>query len=357
MVRYSVLVLLICYGFGLKAATPPPAIDVFVTPVQATEVTDSIEALGTLKANESVALTASVSEVVTAIHFEDGERVQAGDLLVELSSSEEQALKTEYKYTLAEAEAQLKRISRLATRGDASQSLLDEQRRVRDVSKARLTAVESQLTDRQVKAPFDGVVGLREISVGAFVSPGVVLTTLIDDRQLKLDFAVPAIHLPKLTKGMTLVARTRVHPNKTFSGKVVAIDNRVDPVSRTLQIRALLPNADHQLLPGFLMEIDLLSNKRQALVLPEEALTPVGRKQFVYLVQDDQVKRQEVSLGSRWPGRVEILTGLSVGDQVIAHGTDKLSDGSKINIVAREDVSEFLSKDDSQVGNEQGSAL
>ena len=105
------------------------------------------------------------------------------------------------------------------------------------------------------------------------------------------------------------------------------------------------------------MQIDLLTNKRQALIVPEESLTPVGRNQFVYIVQNDQVKRQQVSIGSRWPGQVEILMGLKAGDQVITHGTDKVSDGSTVNIVAKEKVSEFLSQDDSQVSEEQGSAL
>lgn len=337
----------LCFGQWALMAKAADTIDVIVAPVQQQAVADQVEALGTLRANERVEITTRVSEVVTAVHFSDGQRVEAGQLLVELSGDEEQALLSEFQYTVDEAEAQLQRIRAVAQRGDASKSLLDEQLRERNVAQARLRAIESRLQDRQITAPFAGLLGLRNVSVGTYVSPGNILTTLIDDRQLKLDFSVPAVYLSELRPGMTIEAKSRVYPGKVFTGEVIALNNQVDTVSRAVTVRALIPNPKHVLIPGLLLEVTLATRQRQALLIPEEALLPNGNDQFVFVaVNIDgrfQAERRQVTIGSRWPGLVEIRSGLKAGEQVVIHGGDKLKNGVFIKITDKNAVSEFLS--------------
>lgn len=329
------------------ADAPGKPIEVIAVAVQQQPVADQVEALGTLRANERVEISTNVSEVVTAVHFSDGQRVAAGQLLVELSGAEEQALLSEFKFTVDEAEMQLKRIKAVAQKGDASKSLLDEKMRERNVAQARLKAIESRLQDRQIRAPFAGLLGLRNVSVGTYVSPGDVLTTLIDDSQLKLDFSVPAVFLNELKSGMAIEARSRVYPDQVFTGKVIALNNQVDTVSRAVTVRAVIPNTSHMLIPGLLLEVRLPTRQREALLIPEEALLPNGSNQFVFVAVDvdGQVKaeRRQVHIGSRWPGRVEILNGVAAGEQVVIHGGDKLTDGAFIKIVEKASVSKFLS--------------
>ena len=313
---------------GLMICLPAMATGVIVAQVQRTELTDLVEALGTLKASESVTLTALVTETVSAVHFDDGARVAAGQVLVEMTSAEEQALLNEARVARDDAERQLKRVRSLARQGSASESLLDQQQRDFDTARARLEAIESRLGDRVIKAPFAGVVGLRQISVGALVNPGEAITTLDDDRVMKLDFPVPSVFLPSLEKGLAIEARAQAWPDQVFSGRVAAVDSRVDPLTRSVLVRALIDNPDRRLRPGLLMQVALLSNARSALVVPEEALEPEGRQQYVWQVQaDSSVVRVPVQVGSRQPGRAEILSGLQEGDRVVIHGHQKIRPG------------------------------
>lgn len=324
---------------ALAAAEPAPATPVFVHPVAETVIEDRIEALGTLRANESVALTASVTETVTALHFDDGDRVAAGQVLVEMTSAEEHAQLEEARATVEEAWRQYQRIKSLQERQTAAESLLDQRRREWETARARLAAIESRLADRLLRAPFAGVVGLRNVSVGALVEPGDLITTLDDDSVMKLDFAVPAIYLALLAPDLAVTATTRAWQERRFEGRVKSIDSRVDPVTRTVIVRALLDNPDHVLRPGMLMQVELLNRRRTAIVIPEECLVPQGERQFVYVVDpaDHSVERRAVRIGTRRPGEVEIVEGLAAGELVITDGTLKVRPGARVSIRAMDD--------------------
>lgn len=326
----------------------PPALavaagpDVIVAEAKSEPWTDRTEALGTLRANESVVVTANVTETISDIHFEDGQRVNAGDILVEMTSAEEDALLEEVRARVDEAERQYDRVQSLAERGSASASLLDERRRELDTARATLVAVESRLKDRVVKAPFAGVVGLRNISLGALVEPGDVITTLDDDRTMKLDFTVPSIFLPSLRPGLAIEARAPALGEQRFDGEISAVDTRVDPVTRSVQVRALLPNPERVLRPGLLMRVELLRNPRRAPTLPEEALLHRGDDHFVLaLTQGDDgatlAERRQVQIGARRPGFVEITDGLQAGARVITHGNDKAKPGEPVSVMAVDD--------------------
>lgn len=318
---------------------------VIVAPVRSEAIHDRVEALGTLRAQESVELSVSVTEVVSAIHFEDGDRVEAGAVLVEMASAEVQALLQEARATVQEAARQYERVQSLADQGTASKSLLDQQKRDLETARARLSALESRLAeDLIIKAPFAGVLGLRNISVGALVEPGDLITTLDDDSVLKLDFPVPTTFLQAARPGLAIVARSAAYGEREFRGEVRSIDSRVDPVTRSVQVRALVPNPERLLKPGMLMQVDLLQNPRQGLTVPEEALLSLGQTHAVFVVAGDRpvVRRREVDTGVRWRGRVEVLDGLAAGEQVVTHGTTRVKDGETVTVKAVDDGSRSL---------------
>lgn len=323
--------------------TAPAPSPVIVAAVRTERFVYPVEALGTLKANESVSVTANVTETVSAIYFDDGQRVDKGQLLVEMTSAEEHALLEEGRARVAEAERQYYRVKSLATKGSASESLLDERKRDVDTARALLVAIESRLADRLVKAPFAGVLGLRNISPGALVEPGDVIATLDDDSVMKLDFAVPSVFLTALEPGLDIAAKARAYGGRRFVGKIRSIDSRVDPVTRSIQVRALIPNPDRTLKPGILMQVELLRNPRDALVVPESALLHQGEEHFVMVVgQQNTAERRAVQLGARRPGEVELVSGVAAGDRVITRGNDTVRPGQRVEVLALDDGSQSL---------------
>ncbi len=333
---FTSICLALIFSFSTVWGQQP--VPVIVKAAKVDRFVNRVEALGTLRAKETVDLTATVTDKVTAIHFEDGQRVKAGDILVEMTNEEEQALLEEEKSTLDEAKKQYERVRPLVERGAASRSLLEQRRREYDTAQARSRAIESRLRDRLIVAPFSGVVGLRNISVGALIEPGDLITTLDEDSTMKLDFTVPAIHLATLRTGLPVIARTPSYGERTFQGEVTGISSRIDRTTRSIIVRALLPNPDRLLKTGLLMSVDLLKNPRDAVMIPEEALIPSGQVNHV-LVVDKAAKppvamKREVVIGGRRPGEVEIVSGLAVGEYVVIHGNLRTRPGQEVEIIA-----------------------
>ena len=333
---------------GIGRASAQQAVPVIVKAVVIDRFVDRVEALGTLRANETVELTATVSEIVTAVHFEDGQRVETGSILVEMTNDEEHALIEEERSTVAEAKRQYDRLQPLVKRGAASISLLDQRRREYETAKARLRALESKLQDRLIIAPFSGVVGFRNISVGALIEPGDLITTMDDDSVMKLDFTVPSIHLASLETGLPIVSTSPAFVGRQFEGIVASINSRIDPVTRAIVVRAILPNPERMLKPGLLMQVALLKNPRDVLVIPEEALIPSGRDNHVLVVdrsvQPAIAQRRQVTTGGRRPGEVEILGGLKSGEFVIVDGTLRAKPGKPVAVIAVDSGDEPLAR-------------
>lgn len=325
-------------GAGGQAKEQP----VIVAPVTRESFVDRGEALGTLKARETIMVTSQVSETVSAINFDDGMRVDAGQVLVEMTSAEEAAQLQEERATVNEASRQVERLRPLVEQGAAAKSLIDQRRREMETAQARLKAIESRLEDRIVRAPFAGVVGLRNISVGALIQPGTQITTLDDDSVMKLDFTVPSIYLTEMRVGLPIVASARAFGDREFKGEISAIDNQIDPVTRSITVRAMIPNDDRALKPGLLMSVGILKNERQALVVPEEALIPEGKDNFVFAVVDGKAEKKKVEVGSRRPGDVEILSGLEEGEIIVTHGNFMVRPGMSVNVRAQETGDEKL---------------
>lgn len=296
----------------------------------------TIEALGTAKANESIALTAQTTDTIQSVEFDDGDIVKRGQVLLTLNDNEEKARLNELDINLQEAKRQLNRISNLAKESAASEQLLDEQQAKVKALKAQMDVLGSQLDELIIRAPFDGVLGVRQVSLGALLKPGDLVTTLDDIATIKLDFSISESHLPTVAMGQLIKASSVAYPGDIFEGKITSIASRVDPITRSIPIRASINNQKLKLRPGMLMQIELQKNVLQTLVLPEQSLVPVEDKQFVFVVVDDAVVRKEVTVGRRKPGFVQILSGLNAGDKVVVEGTLRLRDGSKIRILAVE---------------------
>lgn len=206
------------------------------------------------------------------------------------------------------------------------------------VDEAQVEAARARLANSQIRAPFPGRVGLRRVSPGSFVNTSTVITTLDDVSRIKLDFSVPETFLTVVEEGMHVVARSIVYPDREFDGIVDSIDTRLDPVSRAVQVRAIIDNGDGALRPGMFMTVDLRRDQGEVLVAPEQAIVPEGNQQYVYVVTDSVVEKRSVTIGRRIPGFVVIGDGLALGDRVIAEGTAKVRDGMTVEDVGNADI-------------------
>ncbi len=321
---------------------PPSATPVIVSAAYQDKFVDKVEAIGTLRANETITLASTVTQTVSSVNFTDGQRVTKGDILVEMTSGEEKALLDQQKALVNEALKQLNRTRDLAKSGAAASSVLDERQREYTSAKAGLAALQSRLENFIIAAPFDGVVGLRNISPGALLQPGTNITTLDDDSVMKLDFSVPSVFLPTLKPGVEIVAHATGF-DEEFKGEVSAIDSQVDEATRSVIVRAVIPNPDGKLKPGLLMTVQLLKNPRDATAIPETAIIPEGRKHFVLVVgEGNVVEKREVKIGARRPGDVEILENLKAGEKVVVQGTMMAQNGKPVTITAEQKKGESL---------------
>ncbi|WP_158971354.1 efflux RND transporter periplasmic adaptor subunit [Paraglaciecola sp. L3A3] len=293
----------------------------------------TVEALGTANANESITITAQKSAIVQSIHFDDGDFVKKGQLLLKLNDREEKARLNELDINLQEAKRQLKRIDNLAQLSVASKQLLDEQEAKVKALKAQLEVAKTLLDELELRAPFSGLLGVRKVSVGALVEPGDLIVTLDDMSIIKVDFTIAESHLPSVHNGQHIAATSVAYPGAAFTGKISNIASRVDPITRAIQIRALVDNKDLQLRPGMLLQLNLQKEILNTLVLPETALVPIEDKQFVFLIEDNKAIQREVIVGLRKPGIAQIISGLNENDQIVVEGALRLKDGSEVNVL------------------------
>ena len=337
-----VLVASICLPAIAPAQEQPQ--NVIVARAVTDRFVDRVEALGTTFSNESVVVTASVSDKVTEILFEDGQVVEEGALLVALRRDEQRAALAAAEAVLAERQTAYQRAKQLESRQYTATAQLEERLAALREAEANRDAAAARLADREIRAPFEGVVGLRNISVGTLVTPGDTITTLDDLDPIKLDFTVPAAYLSTIRPGLEIVAATTALPDREFRGEVHSVSTQVDRVTRSITARALIDNPEHALKPGLLMTVQLLKNPRSAVVIPEEALVPVAQNNFVFLVENGTAVRREVKTGARRPGDVEILSGLAEGDLVVTHGTMRLRDGQAVSIVEEQKPGRTIGK-------------
>lgn len=301
--------------------------------------TDGVQAIGTAQARESIVITPKVADTIRAIRFDSGDRVRRGQVLVEMSSVEQAADLAEARAAHDAAQEELRRARELFNRGFASQARLDTVQAAADAAEARLNAGGSRIADRTIRAPFAGVVGLRNASPGQYVRPGDQIGTLDDISEIRLDFDVPETQIARLHTGVEIVARTGAFPERTFTGVIAHVDSRIDPATRTVRVRAMLPNADEMLRPGMLMTVEVRSNPREGLAIPEIAILDQADGAYVYRIATREGGARAVDLvrirtGQRAGGMAEVLEGLNPGDQVVTEGVQAVRPGQPVEIAA-----------------------
>ena len=309
---------------------------VVAVPAASHTFTDGLQALGTAQARESIVLTPKVADTIRVLRFESGDRVRRGQVLVEMSSVEQAADLAEARAANDAAQEELRRYQELYERGFASQARLDTVRAAADAAQARLDAGSSRIADRTIRAPFAGVVGLRAASPGQFVRPGDQIGTLDDISQIKLDFDVPETQIANVGEGVAIVAHTAAYPDRTFDGVVSNVDSRVNPATRTVRVRALLPNPDEVIRPGMLMTVDVRSNPREALAIPEVAILDQADGARTYRVVErdgaQTVELVRIETGQRSGGMAEVLSGLEADDRVVVEGVQSVRPGMPVQL-------------------------
>lgn len=321
-----------------KEKTFQRVISVKTTIAKLAEFTDSIEAIGTSRANEQVLITSKTSDLVDEIHFNDGQLVNQGDVLVKLNNQEELAKVSELNANLSESMAQFKRFQDLLSNKATSKSLVDQQEAKTKAIAAQLQSARTKLDDLTIKAPFAGILGFREISVGAYINAGSVITSLDDLSIIKVDFTLPERFLTTIKVGQTITASNRAYKNQQFIGSISSIDSRINPTTRTLKVRAKIINKALKLRPGMLLNLNLVRQKETLLQLPESTIIPVEDKHFVFVVIDGSdvnqiAQRKRITIGRRQMGAVEVLSGIELGEQVVTQGALKLRDGVSVKVI------------------------
>jgi membrane fusion protein (multidrug efflux system) len=318
---------------GAAAQDNSGAVPVEAAKVTAAPLSEQVTAIGTLLSNEAVIVSSEIPGRLKQINFQEGQPVEQGAPLFILDDSV-------YRAQLADAEAKLKlaeqthkRTSQLFTNKYATAQSADESASNLAVSTAAVELARVQLEKARIVAPFSGIVGLRHVSVGEYIAAGQALVNLEAIDPVKADFRVPEKFLPAIRVGQTIRIRVDAFPDEAFEGKVYAIDPRLDVAGRSLVVRAMVPNQDERLRPGLFARISvLLQLKQDALSVPEQAIVPQGDSQFVFKIVDGKVQLTKVVTGTRREGRVEIVEGLSAGDQVVTAGQLKIRDGSVVSI-------------------------
>ena len=310
------------------------AVAVEAAKVIAAPLSEQVTAIGTLLSDEAVTVSSEIPGRLKEIHFQEGQPVDKGAPLFTLDDSVYQAQLADAQAKLKLAEQTHKRTAQLFSNKYATAQSADESASNLAVNNAAVELARVQLEKAHIVAPFSGIVGLRHVSVGEYITAGQGLVNLEAIDPVKADFRVPEKFLPAIRVGQTIRIKVDAFPGDEFEGKVYAIDPRLDVSGRALLVRALVPNRDRRLRPGLFARVTvLLRLKDDALSVPEQAIVPQGDSQFVFKIVDGKVHLTKVVTGTRREGRVEIVEGLSAGDQVVTAGQLKIRDGTPVSIV------------------------
>ncbi len=309
-----------------------PAISVEVRSVAAQSLTRELSAVGSLRSDESVVLRPEIGGRVVEIGFKEGQPVKAGQLLIALDDSIYRAQLDQARANHELARRNNERAQELLARKLIAQADRDQASANFDAAAAAVALAQARLEQCRILAPFAGITGLRLVSPGDYVSAGQDLVNLEDLSTLKLDFRLDESALPALAVGQALNLSVDSYPGQSFKAELYAIDPKVSSATRSISLRARLPNPDGKLRAGQFARVRLAVDQRvEAIVVPEQAIFPRGDKQFAYVVVDGQAQLRELRIGQRSPGSVEILSGLTVGDALVIAGLQHLNDGAAVS--------------------------
>lgn len=334
-------------GQGKGPGGPPPGVSVEAAKVAVKPLPGGIAAVGSLRSDESVTLRPEVSGRISAITFNEGQRVAKGATLVRLDTAVNEAEVQQARANLKLAQTKYDRAVDLARSNFISGQARDEAENNLRVAQAALQLTEAKLAKMELKAPFSGIIGLRSVSIGDYVKEGADLVNLESVDPLKVDFRVPEIYLRQVQPGQTLSVTLDAVPGKTYEGKVTAVNPLVDASGRAIVIRAVVRNPDTTLRPGMFARVRLYTREvQEAKVVPETALVPAGDEQYVFRVVDGKALRTKVEIGQRRDGVVEILNGLDADATVVTAGQLKLRDGTNVRVAGAKPPPDAAAKAD-----------
>lgn len=316
------------------AAKPAVTPTVDVAQVAAVKLVDDLNAVGTIRSNESVVIRPEIAGRITRLNFSDGQQVKKGQVLVAFDATVNQAEVLQAKAELGIAKANFERNADLAKQKFISDRARDESQANVQVLEAKLALAEARLSKLEIKAPFSGIVGIRTVSVGDYVKDGADLVNLEDISSVKVDFRVPERYADVVQKGQPIEVVVDALPGRPFRARVDAIDPQVDSSGRSALLRGRIENSEGRLKPGMFARVRLILAERDAaLVVPEESIVPQGTKSTVWKVVDGKAVRTEVKTGLCRAAKVEITHGLQIGDLVVTAGQIRLSkDGTPVHV-------------------------
>lgn len=315
--------------------TAPAAIMVEARPVASSAIRRQIEAVGSLRSNEAVILRPEIAGRITEILFDEGQKVRKGMALIKLDAAIARAQLEQARSSVVLSRANHERAEDLFRRGAGTQRARDEAVAKLQSDEASLSLAQATLDKSTLVAPFDAVIGLRRVSIGDYVNPGQDLVNLENTDSLKVDFRIPEIYSMQIKVNQSVQIRLDAIPDRTYEGKVFAIDPAYDPNGRAIILRARLANTDGLMHPGMFARVTLLIEEREsAIVVPETALVPIGQEQFVFRVVDSKAVLTKVTIGQRRRGQVEIVGGLQSEAIIVIEGALKLRDGTAVRMAA-----------------------
>ncbi len=309
-----------------------------VAPAESDRIQIAIPAVGSLRSNESIALSPEIDGRLSEIRIKEGEKVAAGTVVATLDQSVYLAEIAQIEASLELSRANYQRATELLQRNAGTVRAKDEARAALRQDEASLALAKAQFEKTRIVAPFDGVLGLRQVSVGQYLEAGTEIVNLESIDPLKVDFRVPEIYFPVVRVGQTIAIAVDALPGETFSGAVYAIDPQIDESGRSIVIRAMVPNPQERLRPGLFVRVALVHETRDnAVLVPEQAIVPIGGRKFVYRLIDGRVVQTEVAIGERIGTRVEIRAGVAAGELVVTAGQLRIGDGEAVRIRAPAD--------------------
>ena len=297
---------------------------------------DQINVLGVARGRRSVNITSNTSELITAVLFTDGQRVAAGQPLVQLLAREEDASIIQGRAQVAQAQRAYDRFRGLAERGVAPRVSAEDAKTALDTAQAALAAAEARRGDRMIRAPFAGTLGLSTVTAGTLISPGAVIATLDDTSVIRVDFPVPERYLGVLSQGLPIVATADAYGSEPFSGRIALIDTRINETTRAVTARAEFPNPGGRIRPGMMMRVGIRQGQRQTAAVPESAIQYEGDGAFVYRIAQGErgstAQRVTVETGAVEGGFVEVLSGLDPDDRVVGSGLNRIQPNAPVTV-------------------------
>jgi len=314
----------------------PRAVTVELAVAETRVMQTTVEAVGTTRARRSVEIVPEADGRLVALDIAPGNRVAQGDVLARLDDTIQRADLTEAEAMLKERTDTLARLRQLRETSAVARATVDEAVARVAEAQARVERARRRLDDRVITAPFDGVVGLTNYDVGARVSEGEVLARLDDLSEVEVEFGLPETVFAQVARGQSVRARAAAFPDRRFEGRVASVDSRIDPVSRSFLVRALIPNPDSTLPAGMFLSLTLVLDEADRVVVPEEAIVFQAAQTYVFVDEDGRAARRTVETGQRRDGVIAITSGLAVGDAVVVRGLGRVRDGAPLDILERD---------------------